>query len=479
MDKGIILLLASIGAIVLAIPAFFVIGLVVAIPLGFLGIVGLLSMKLFYRVVKPNEAHVRMFRNRKEVFIAREGQALSYFEFPMIMQVLILPLSFFKTEIENYSFEDKNFAPFKATVVPYFIIADPKIASERVSQFAELRDQLEKIVLSVSRSTMLKYTIREIMSDRQKIGGLIESEISGKFEEFGVSLKNFELVDIGDEEGSKVIKNLNLAEEARIESDSRKVVAEKTSDARLVEATRDEAAQKREIERDRQVGVAQQLKDEEISVKKQDAITAEKMAVQIETIRQKEIDRTAADLEGQAIAVQRIKEAEGFKDAKVLEAEGDSTYIDKTGKAEGDAIAYAGEGKARGILAEAEAMQKYDAAGKYIKELVVKQNIQNAYAKALESADLKAYMTGTPEKGLMGLLTPEGAANVANALSTYNELKGESGGLLDIISSQTGIPKDTLQKIVKNIKKEEPEKKKGKKTGEKKAPSPPEIEKVK
>ncbi len=53
----------------------------------------------------------------------------------------------------------------------------------------------------------------------------------------------------------------------------------------------------------------------------------------------------------------------------------------------------------------------------------------------------------------MGLLSPEGGANIGQAISTYSETKGESNGLIDLISDQFGVPKTMVEQFVKQVKK--------------------------
>ena len=99
----------------------------------------------------------------------------------------------------------------------------------------------------------------------------------------------------------------------------------------------------------------------------QEAMAQEKnIAVQEKTARAaKQGDVIAAKLQidiNQDMATATINQAEGKKKARMLEAEGEATYITQTGNAEGSKQKAIGEGKAAGYQAQVDAMGKENTA---------------------------------------------------------------------------------------------------------------------
>lgn len=307
--------------------------------------------KMFRRVVEPNEVHIVQSGGKTTIY-GKQGiiqtdtgetqvdtkVSNSYFEWPswwpvIGVQSVVLPLSVFELSLESYEAYDIGKVPFVVDIVAFFRIEDAAVAAKRVASLHELQDQLKAVLQGAVRTILAKHEIENIMEERSTYGEAFTNEVREQLKAWGVvNVKNIELMDIRDGKESKTVSNIMAKKESLIEKESRTEVAANIRDAEIAEinARRETEVQaqaaeqkigERTAEKDKNVGIANELAQQEI--KEQARMTAEKdMAVkQVEHVRAAEINREVqvvkADEDKQTIIIR----AEGQKEQEVIAAE--------------------------------------------------------------------------------------------------------------------------------------------------------------
>lgn len=373
-----------------------------------LGVVVFLAM-LFRIVVPTNMVHIAQSRAHTRSYGV--GQARNvYYRWPSWVPyfgitTIQLPISNFDLTLQAYEAYDEKRVPFTVDVVAFFRIANPARAAERVVNVTELEDQLRQIVQGAVRKVLASDNIDNIMLKRAEFGAAFTEEVDPQLPEWGVtSVKSLELMDIRDSRDSKVIHNIMAKQISHIEMDSRIEVAKNMKDAKTAEI-----AAKQEVDvRDqtamlavgqataaqvKEVGIANQVAQQEILVQK--AITTEKeMAVkQVENVRAAEITReqeiVVADQEAKTavIVAQGNLEAQQ-KEAQAIEAIG-------LAKASAEKAMQTAPVEAKILLAkeikENDAFQRYLA---IIDAIAAHLAVGTANAEALKAANIKVFATG-------------------------------------------------------------------------------------
>lgn len=330
---------------------------------------------IMFRVVVPtNSVHI-VQRNKQTVnYGAGQPAGNVYYAWPSWVPRfgitrIVLPLSVFDIDLNAYSGYDLNRVPFVVDIMAFFRVQQPEMAAERISSFEELQDQLQGILQGAIRSILAASPIDTILAGRSEFGQQFTVEVDEQLKEWGVhTVKNIELMDIRDAEGSKVIANIMEKKKSFIEMESRVEVAENLKRAqeaeiaakREVELAQQEAIQTvgiRTADQEKAVGIQMEKSKQEVA--EEARITAEKnMAVkQVNDTRAAEIARSVTVTEADAKAQEKAKIAEG--DLKAAEfqanavkitAEADANATKVKGAAEADII------KAKG-LAEGQAEQ--------------------------------------------------------------------------------------------------------------------------
>jgi len=411
-------------------------------------------LKWAYVVVPTDEAHVVVFQQNRTEYSSRKADGTqlcknAYFRVPIFMRVVRLPLNVFDIKNDRYSLRDKNNAPYLADIVGYYTVADPIVASERIpagGSMQQLVEQLIEVQKASARGTSQRYTIEEILAERDKISSTLEHDIREKIlREWGIDIKDFEIVDINDREQSHVIRDLENKQAAYIEAESRKKQALELSKAKQTEAEQTELYRLREVKRDQEIGVAEQERDKMIQERRKEAILAQKLADEKEVLRTEEIERDRKIRMAEGQKQFEIISSEGVRQGAILKAQGNAQKIELEGDAEGKAIKAKAYGKAEGIEREAIAMQKFDEAGKFIKSLEVQQIVGVESAKALQDAKMNVYAMPEADKGLYGLVSPQGIGRLSAGLTAFEDITGKSPA--EILSSvkekpvSTGKPK--------------------------------------
>ena len=144
---------------VLAVPVIFFLRHVLG------GMVGL------YRVVPVNEAHIRILRNSKMIFSARQSKS-AYWVIPFITKLHKLPLCNLAIPVNDIKLNDKNMAKFVCDIMCFVNIKDISLAVERLIltdttkemgfDFIRLSEDLRAIMESVGRTVTTKQTLLDI-----------------------------------------------------------------------------------------------------------------------------------------------------------------------------------------------------------------------------------------------------------------------------------------------------------------------------
>lgn len=295
---------------------------------------------MFRTVVSTNDVHI-VQSSKKTVSYGKDQLAgNTYYKWPAWMpfigvKTITLPVSVFDVTLDGYAGYDKGRVPFLVDIMAFFRIENSNIAAQRVHSFQELRDQLVGILQGATRSILAKADIEEILEERAKFGNLFTEAVTEQLKAWGVcNVKNIELMDIRDAQGSKVIDNIMAKKKSLIERESRVAVAENLRAAQEAEiiakrevALRDQEAQQqvgqRSAQKDQEVGIAQQRASQ--AVKEEEKATAEKQmaVVQVQRVREAEIARNVQVVAADQARQTSIIGAEATKQTAVIKAEGE------------------------------------------------------------------------------------------------------------------------------------------------------------
>ncbi len=368
-----------------------------------------------YRIIPPNEAHVRILGNRKSIFSHRGGKS-AYWFIPFITRLNRLPLSNLTILVDNIKLNDKNMAKFVCDIVCFVNIKDLELASERLLlsaaekqmgfDFVKLSEDFRSIIESIGRTVVTKQTILDIYMNRHALSAAITNEVEGVFPKWGIELVNLELKHIKDSEASSIISDIERKVASEIKRDAEIRIAETTKETEIAKAMAEEVSRKRQIEKDRTIGIAEQQKNQEIAKMKAEANERE-----IEALRKLEVGK--ADIEKQKVEQQ--SEAQKIKFS--VEAEGEARQIVSVGQAEADMIKAKKLAEAEGTLKLAEALRQFNDVAVNVKLLDVQKEVMISKFDALASigkeADIKWIISGENAKDFFGLnLDATGGANL-------------------------------------------------------------------
>lgn len=368
-----------------------------------------------YKVVPVNEAHIRILKNTKTIFSAREKQS-AYWVIPFITKLHKLPLCNLAIPVNDIKLNDKNMAKFVCDIMCFINISNIDLAVERLIltdtskelgfDFSKLSEDLRAIMESVGRTVTTKQTLLDIYMNRQLLDQAITKEVEQVFPKWGIALVDLELKDIKDAVNSTIIADIERKVAADIRRDAEIRVATTTKEAELIKAESEEIYRKRQIEKDREIGMAEQYKNQEIASKEKEA-----NITKIEAARTLEVGHAE-------IEKQRMEQlALGQKLKSTIEAEGVGNQIQSVGKAEADIIRIKKEADAAGTLKLAEALKEFNDVAINVKILDIQKEIMiakfSALAQAIQKADVKWIMSGANAQKFFGLnLDAEGGANL-------------------------------------------------------------------
>ncbi|MCG3177226.1 MAG: hypothetical protein MOGMAGMI_02194 [Candidatus Omnitrophica bacterium] len=377
------------------------------------GMVGL------FRIVPPNEAHIRVLKNRKDIFSIRSGKT-SYWFIPFITKLNRLPLHNLTIPVGDIKLNDKNMAKFQCDLVCFVNIKDLNLAVERLVlssvekemgfDFVRLSDDFRSIMESIGRTVVTKQTILDIYMNRHLLSDAITKEVASVFPKWGIELVNLELKHIKDTEHSTIISDIERKVAAEIRRDAEIKVSETTREAEIAKAQNEEVYRKRQIEKDQAVGIAEQQMNQQIS-----AMKAEANLKEIEALSRLEVGK--AEIERQKI--ERLAEAEKAK--MTLEADGQANHVKAVGQAEADVIRIKKEADAAGTLKLAEALKQFNETALSVKQLDIQRDVLIEKFRALSAiakeADIRWIMSGQNAQSFFGLnLDAQGGANLEQFL---------------------------------------------------------------
>ena len=464
----------------------------VIIPLIFFSVIVLYILRL-RRIVPTNVVHI-IQRGSQTVSYGVGKTSNVYYEWPKWLprigvDVRELPVSNFDIDLSQYSAYDKDRVPFVVDVKAFFHIADTNVAAAKVASFQELKDQLENVVQGAVRSILAKSKLEVIMEERSVFGQQFTESVNQDLKNWGVaSIKNIELMDVRDSEGSHVIQQIMAKRMSAIDMESRTEVA---SNNRMAEEAELEARKKvavkaaqtkresgeAEAKSQQAIGIANAEATKKSGIADQEAlsdvaeaakITAEKdmEVVSVNTIRQAEIDKE-----------QEIINAEKLKRTVAITAEADKFKIETDAKAalaakinEADGVKALGESEAAVIAAKGESsasalkleqLASVTAQTELAKEIGSNQEYQDylirvkevdkdqvvdvakaeAMAEALGKADLKILAnSGDVQSGMNSftdILSSKGGSQINGLLESLKQSE-EGKGLLDMLNKFTG-----------------------------------------
>jgi len=436
--------------------SFFLIGGIAA-GLFFLFILIAISFRV---VVPTNAVHIVQSAKRSTPY-GKDMGGNTYYKWPAWLPIIgvrvsVLPLSVFRVELEDYAAYDKGRLPFVLDVLAFFRIADPAKSAERLSSIAELDGQLQGIMQGVVRTILANALIEDILGKRAEFSESFTKEVSAQLPQWGIeTVKNIELMDIRDAQGSQVIQQIMNKKKSEIEKESRIAVAMNQQSAQTAEieaartiatnkAAADEAVGIRNAQKEQMVGIQGQKAQQ--AIKDEEKNTAEKeMAVkQVNFVRQAEIDRNVqvvnADRDRQVaiVAAERDKtvvvtRADGQKQQVTTVAEGDlaaakltAQGIQAKGEAEGAAETARQMATVNPQITLAKEIGENEGYQTYlirVKQVEATRDVGIAQAGALEKADVKIIsQTGTPSEGLSAvgeLFTAKGGQAIGSALEGF------------------------------------------------------------
>lgn len=373
-----------------------IIGSIVGIVLIILIICGI----AWWRVVDPSEAHLVATSTGKFVVSPDEnvGERRTYFAIPSWLPffgraIRIMDVTIKEILIEQETIE-KNQARYSVKSSTKYRVNKVKVAAETFISDKDLQEQLKEIVRAGVRAVSVQYDVVDARANKREIEAKIREEIVDDFLKWGLELINFQLVEFKDTEDSQIISNISRRSEVEIEARTREQNAEKLKQARVKEAEAEEKAREREISKEKVIGEREEAKKQAIAKQQKIAEEERFKVVQVQTIKQAEIDKEKAIV----LANQNKETEEIAKQQKLLEGQGDRVRAEEVAKGDAAPILEKGlaEAKAKDALQKALNQFGDEAIRALVAEKVVamQETVGVETAKALMNADVKVFAGG-------------------------------------------------------------------------------------
>jgi flotillin len=464
----------------------------IAVPsvIGLLIVIYLLSLR---RIVPTNVVHIVQRGDKTVSYGVGKGSNV-YYEFPkwipkIGVEVRILPVSNFDIDLAKYSAYDKDRVPFVVDVKAFFHISDTNKAAEKVESFAELKKQLENVVQGSVRSILAKSKLEEIMEERSVFGERFTENVKHDLQNWGVeAIKNIELMDIRDAEGSNVIHQIMAKRMSAIDMESRTEVAKNSKMAKQAELEAKKEIEVTTAETEKIAGEAQAQSQQAIGIAKAEAMKKTGIAEQQSISEIARAERATAEQQMEVVKVNQVKQAEIDREREIITAEQEKQKTEIRAEAdkfrveteaaalleakrkEAEAAKTLGTAEAEVIkakgISEAESRKAMELASvmaqttlakeigenkpyqEYlirVKEVEVSQVVgvaqYESMAKALSTADLKLLVnSGDVHSGigkLSDLFTSKGASQL-NGLIEGLKQTDQGNGLMTMLNSLTG-----------------------------------------
>lgn len=415
-------------------------------------VMGVMIASSFRVVVSTNDMHIVQSTKRTVSYGKDQPAGNTYYRWPawipMVgVRVIALPVSVFDIKLNGYAAYDKGRLPFVIDIMAFFRITDSNMAAQRVNTVPELTRQLEGILQGVCRTILATSEIEEILEGRSRFGELFTKEVDGNLVQWGVqSVKQIELMDIRDSQGSSVIANIMAKKKSTIERESRTAVAENMRAAQVAEILANQAvlvqqqdAQemvgRRTADKDKNVGLATQAAQQAIKEQERETADRDMAVVRVKTVRAAEIARdsqvVAAD-EARQVAVigaeghakQTVLVAEGDLQASKLSAEGMRVKGEAEGAAQ-TAVLMAPVTSQINLAKEIGKNPEYQSYLVSVRTIEKDQSVGMAQAEALKVADIKVIVNSgevvSGVKTAMELLSAKGGTQLGAAVEAFQQ----------------------------------------------------------
>ena len=285
------------------------------------------------RIVPTNVVHIVQRGDKTVSYGVGKGSNV-YYEFPKWLpkigvMVRVLPVSNFDIDLIKYSAYDKDRVPFVVDVKAFFHIADTNKAAEKVESYEELKKQLENVVQGAVRSILAKSKLEEIMEERSVFGDKFTESVKADLENWGVSsIKNIELMDVRDSEGSNVIHQIMAKRMSAIDMESRTEVAKNTKLAEQAELSARQEVDVTKAETERIAGEAKAKSSQAIGIARAEATKKAGIAEQASISDIAQAERATREQQMEVIKVEQIKQAEIDKEKAIINAEQEKKRIE-------------------------------------------------------------------------------------------------------------------------------------------------------
>lgn len=509
----------NIGRIVIGVSAIGAIAPIVAATNGDTGIFGInawfiaipvilliiLAIAGALRTIVPPDKIDIVVRHRKSTIYCsnkeymEEGQDIKsiYYKIPAWvpgfgLYVRRMLLQMLEIRVPDFVAFDKNRARFTCDIVAFVAIQDGKKAAMRMPMTADaMSKQIQQVLWATMRDSTTKMTIRTIINNRSDVVTMIRPILTEALDEWGLGLKDIEIVGFDDAPDSHVVSDISSIREQEIDTEARQKNADQIKEAKIVEAETQEEYRKREIQKDEEIAMREQIKLQEIAKEEKVAKEQELEVTRVEQVKQETIDKEQAEVEAERIrevakidAKKRKEVEEVIKEQKHLEGQGDRLRREEQAKGEAAPIREVGNAQAEIIKAkligEADGKEKLqEALNKFkenaiialtaIREIEKNEAIGVALGKSVGLADTKVFLGGGGDstsdafnfgKAMESLNISNTASATAllNRIAQPNDLgftKLEFAKMLAIIEKTPALKKQIMEAMEKSDEKQQ------------------------
>ncbi len=366
------------------------------------------------RIVPTNMVHIVQRGKNTVSYGKSHPQGNVYYEFPKWMPVIgiivrELPVSNFDIDINDYVAYDKDRLPFMLHVKAFFHIADTNKAAEKVESYAELKAQLDNVVKGAIRSILANETLHKIMEERAIFGKQFTESVNDDLKNWGVeAVKNIELMDIKDSQGSNVIGQIMEMKKSSIAMESRTEIAKNNKLAEQAELTAKKEIDVTKAETERIAGEAKAKSQQAIGIAQAESSKMSGIAQQQSISEIAKQERATAEQQMEVIKVNAVKQAEINKEiaiiaanrdreAMVISAESEKQQVEIVANADKFKIEREAEAKLAAQIKEAEGKKSV---GQAEAEVIKAKGMSEAESKkAMELAGVTAQTTLAKEIG--------------------------------------------------------------------------------
>ena len=464
-------------------------------------------------IVPPDKIDIVVRSGRSNIYCSNkeymldEGDIKSvYYKFPswlpgIGLYVRRMLLQMLEIKVPDFVAFDKNRARFSCDIVAFVAIKDGKKAAMRMPPTADaMSRQLQQVLWATMRDSTTKMTVRTIINNRSEVIDMIKAPLTEALDEWGLGLKDIEIVEFKDGPDSKVVSDISSIREQEIDTEARQKNADQVKKAKIVEAETMEEYRKREIQKDEEIAMREQKKLQEVAKEEKIATEQSLEVTKVEQVKQEKIDKEQAEVKAERekevarINAEQQKEVETIiKEQKHLEgqgdrlrqeeqAKGDAAPIREKGSAEADVIQVKGTAQAditrKVLVAEADGKDKLQAAlNKFgreaiialtaIREIEKNEAIGVALGKSVGLADTKVFLGGGGSEASdafsfgkamesLNISNTASAASLLNRLAQPNDLgfsKLEYSKMLAIIEKTPALKQQIIDAMERSDEK--------------------------